>query len=416
MEVRVLGELEVVGPGEVALDVSGARLRRLVTRLAADADRVVGANELVDAVWGDQTPADPVGALQTLVSRLRRALGSPALVQQAHQGYRLTVAPSDVDVGRFRGLVRQGRGALSAGDPAVARPLLAQALALWRGPALADAEGADYAVALAARLEEERLEALAGRIDADLALGRAPEVVAELQDLTRAYPLREQLIGQLMRALAAAGRGAEALAAYEQLRSTLADALGTDPSPALRDLHLRLLRDDVPDAPARVTAPSRRPTLRPGLTSFLGREDEQARVMGLLGSGRLVTVVGPGGAGKTRISREVGRAWQSEHGGAAVLVELAPVRDDGAVLPAFLGALDLREAHVLERTLEGRRSTDDLSLLLAALEDGPCLLVVDNCEHLLDPISRLVEELLGACPQLRVLATSREPLGIDGES
>jgi hypothetical protein len=159
VEVRVLGELEVVGPGGVAIDVAGSRLRRLVTRLAVDAGHVVTSAELVDAVWGEDPPADPVGALQTLVSRLRRALGNPAVVQQSHQGYRLTVAGDAVDAQRFRRLARQGRDQLAAGDASAARATLGEALAMWRGPALADAEDGDYAVALAARLDEERLEA-----------------------------------------------------------------------------------------------------------------------------------------------------------------------------------------------------------------------------------------------------------------
>ena len=412
MEVRVLGELEVVGPGGVAIDVAGSRLRRLVTRLAVDAGQVVTSAELVDAVWGEDPPADPVGALQTLVSRLRRALSNPAVVQQSHQGYRLTVASDAVDAERFRRLARQGRDLLASGDAATARSTLAEALDLWRGPALADADDAEYAVALAARLDEERLDALAARVDADLALGHAADVVAELEDRTRANPLREQLTGQLMRALAACGRPAEALAAYERLRGTLADTLGTDPSPALRELHVALLREDVPGAPPI----GRRPGLRAGLTSFLGREAETERVLGVLAGSRLATVVGPGGAGKTRLATEVGRAWQAAHGGGASLVELAPVRDESGVLPAFLAALDLREAVVLERTREARRGTDDLSLLVATLSAGPYLLVVDNCEHLLDAAARLVEELLASCPALRVLATSREPLGVDGES
>ena len=134
MEVRVLGELEVVGPGGVAIDVAGSRLRRLVTRLAVDAGHVVPSAELVDAVWGDDPPADPVGALQTLVSRLRRALGNPAVVQQSHQGYRLTVASDAVDAQRFRRLARQGRDQLAAGDAATARTTLADALECGAGP------------------------------------------------------------------------------------------------------------------------------------------------------------------------------------------------------------------------------------------------------------------------------------------
>lgn len=345
MQVGILGPLVVRGrdgPREIA----GARLRRLLVRLAVDPGRAVSAADLVDAIWSDDPPTDPTNALQTLISRLRRALGDADLVQQVHGGYRLSLTQDDVDAFVFSQAARRGRERLAASagsSSAVAGGMLRDALALWRGGALEDPDGAEYAVPVAARLEEERLEAVAARVEADLLAvegdqHRVADLVAELEDLTRAYPLREGFTAQLMRALAAGGRTAEALTAYQRLRETLADTLGTDPSPALRTLHTAMLRDGAATPPS---AHARRGSvLRTGLNSFLGREAEQARLLALLASSRLSTVVGPGGAGKTRLATEVARQWQGQGHGPVWMVELAPVTEPANVLPAFLGALD----------------------------------------------------------------------------
>ena len=289
-----------------------------------------------------------------------------------------------------------------------------EALDLWRGPALADADDGEYAVALAARLDEERLDALAARVDADLALGHAADVVAELEDRTRANPLREQLTGQLMRALAATGRPAEALAAYERLRSTLADTLGTDPSPALRELHLALLREDVPGAQPPI---GRRPGLRAGLTSFLGREAETERVVGVLTGSRLATVVGPGGAGKTRLATEVGRAWQAaarrrriaRRARAGARRERRPAGVPGRPGPA--------RGH---RPRAHPRGAPRHRRLLASGRDAQRRAVPARRRQLRAPARRRrrgsSRTSWRAAPALRVLATSREPLGVDGES
>lgn len=429
MQVGVLGELVVTGD-DGPIRVTGTRLRRLLVRLTVDADRVVPMSELVDAVWPDDPPADTVGAVQTLVSRLRRALGDPGLVQQTHGGYRLAIPLQDTDIDRFRHLARDGSAELATGDAVAARSTLREALSLWRGPALLDADGVEYAAALTARLEQERLDALAARIEADLVAGDTGDttdtrdgtpshnVVPELEDLTHALPLDERFAGLLLRALAAGGRTAEALQAYERVRETLADTLGADPGPALQELHLALLRSELAPPAGRGVSPTggaRRSHLRVGLTSFLGRERDLARVSERLEIGRLVTVLGPGGAGKTRLSQEVARQWDAD-GRAVAIIELAPVTEPAAVVQAFLTALDVREAHVMDRARETRRRADEMDLLVAALDEAETLVVVDNCEHLLDVTARLVEDLLTAVPGLRVLATSREPLGVDGEA
>lgn len=413
MQVAILGPVEA-REGTRVLPVTGVRLRRLLLRLAVEAARTVSPSELVDAVWGEDPPAEVPNALQSLVSRLRRALADAGSVQQVPGGYRLAVGAHDVDAHRFTQLATSGRRALAAGDPVRAFADLQAALELWRGQALVEADGAEYAIGLATRWEQQRVDAVADRIDADLALGRAADVVAELEQLVDAHPLRERFAGQLMAALTASGRPAEALAAYERLRSYLADQLGTDPSPALQQQHLALLRADSEEPRARAGA-TRRTNLRTELTTFIGRDDEMKRVDELVATGRLTTIVGPGGAGKTRLSSRVAATWVDRMPDGVWFVELAPVTDEVDIAPTVLGSLGLRENALLERRPE-RRSRDARERLLDALADARCLLVVDNCEHLVEGVAALVDTLLARCPSLRVLTTSREPLGIAGES
>ncbi|MBF9134428.1 AfsR/SARP family transcriptional regulator, partial [Plantactinospora sp. S1510] len=240
MQIAMLGPLEVTADAGVPVPVTGARLRRLLILLALDADRVVDTGRLIDGLWEDEPPAGAANALQALVSRLRRTV--PDVPIESHPtGYRLAVEPAAVDVSRFEQLVGTGR-ALLRSDPPGAATALADALDLWRGPALADVADAAFARGPAARLDELRLSAVEQRIDARLASGEAAALVPELHALVRAHPVRERFAGQLIRALRAANRPAEALAAYAWLRSTLAETLGTEPAPELAALHLELLR------------------------------------------------------------------------------------------------------------------------------------------------------------------------------
>jgi DNA-binding SARP family transcriptional activator len=299
MIVGVLGPLEVEGDGR---RVSGGRLRALLARLALDAGRPVTTGRLVDAVWEEDLPADQVHALQSLVSRLRRALGDGALAA-APGGYRLD---AEVDAQRFERLAAEGHVALAAADHERAARLLREALALWRGPALADLTDYRFAAAAAAQLEDLRLAATADRVEADLALGRGDRLVGELEALCADHPLHERLAGQLIAALYAAGRQADALAAYERVRTRLSEELGVPPSPELQAAHLAVLRGEA-------AAPPPRPTVRSNLpaevTSFVGREPEIEQIGALLERSRLVTLVGPGGAGKTRLAREAVGRW-----------------------------------------------------------------------------------------------------------
>jgi len=399
VQIALLGPLEVRDDNGTPVAVSGARLRDLIARLALAGGRPVNTAALVDAVWADEPPADAANALQTLVSRARRAIGDPGAIEQSAAGYRLVIAPDDVDACRFEGLVVEGR--------------TAEALGLWRGPALTDI--GTFAEADARRLHELRLDATVTHLTGEIDAGRAASHVAELETLTADHPLHEKLAGLLMRALATTGRQADALHAYEALRARLADELGVDPGPELQAVHLEVLRGEVP--PARSTPARGRTNLRAALTSFVGREDEVARITKALDQYRLVTLVGPGGAGKTRLASEVASGLDSAPDGIW-LAELASVTDPGDVPQAVLGSLGLREVQVLERRLDAAPGSarDALGRLLDTLVDKRALLILDNCEHLIEACARLAETLLAQCPELRVLTTSREPLGLFGEA
>ncbi|GIH28811.1 SARP family transcriptional regulator [Acrocarpospora phusangensis] len=424
----------MVAGGEVTT-IGGARLRALLVRLALDAGRVVTLDQLAHALWGDAAPADRANALQSLVSRLRRALPAAEPLRSAPGGYRLDVPKDDVDLHRFERLAAEGRRGLAEGDPATALALLDDALGLWRGRPLADLAEAPFADAAISRLDEAWLSATEDRIEACLALGSSAEpalgstagsswaagpapgspagiaglagvagltpsspvgLAAEVAELAAEHPLRERLRGLLMRALCAEGRQAEALAGYEEFRRRLADELGVDPGPALQQTYLTVLRG--PATPVRRS----RGNLRTPLTSFVGRDDEIAWIGARLRRDRLVTLVGPGGAGKTRLAVTVAAGLPQ----ATWLVELAPVTDPADVLQAVLGTLG--------PAFNG--DPGSMARLVETLSGAETLLLLDNCEHLVDAVARLADELLGQCPRLRVLATSREPLGIVGET
>lgn len=391
MRFGILGPLDVRTDDGTPLDPGGPRPRALLSLLLLDAGHPVSTQRLTEGLYGAEAPAGAANALQSQISRLRRRLAPHTDIEAVAAGYRLAAPPDSVDAHRFEHLTREGRAALAAGDHARAATLLRDALALWRGPALPDLPDAHSDTT---RLDELRLAAAADRIEADLALGGGPELVPELRSLLADHPLSERLYGQLMRALHASGRPAEALRAYEQARRTLADELGADPSPELAALHLELLRGGGPE----------RQRLPVQLTRFVGRESELARIASLLADGaRLVTLTGPGGAGKTRLAIEAA----GQHTGVC-FVELAPLSDGTQVPYAVLTALGVRE---------GLRTpaTDSTDRLLAALEDRELLLVLDNCEHLVEAAARTASLLLGTCPGVRVLATSRESLQITGE-
>lgn len=424
MDFRILGILEV-GDGGRRVEIGAAKERSLLAELVLHANQIVSRERLVEVVWGDNPPATAAATLNTYVSHLRSALEpgraartQPGLLLTRDPGYLLAVDPERVDALRFERLAGEGRRALAAGDAATAAATLRKGLGLWRGGALADFVYEPFAQAEATRLEELRLSTLEQRIDADLALGRHHDLVAELRRLVDEHPLRERLWSQLMLALYRCGRQSEALRAYSELRKVLAEELGIDPSPALRQLEEDMLQQqpglEAPAAPGHPadaepvpTRPVRPPTNLPSrLTSFVGREDDIAEVERLCAGARLVTLVGAGGVGKTRLAVEVAFRVLDEHPDGVFLVELAPLSDAGGLYQQVLAALGVGEddRHSPPETLAGH------------VADRRMFLVVDNCEHLADACAALVEDLLRAGPGVRILATSREVLRVPVET
>ncbi|MBL1065383.1 BTAD domain-containing putative transcriptional regulator [Streptomyces sp. 7-21] len=424
MRIGVLGPLAVTAKDGRRTEIGGPRVRALLIRLALDAGRPVPAEALAAGLWGDAAPAGQANALQSLVSRLRRALPDAGLVRSVAGGYTLAVPRDAVDALRFEDAAAQARRALAASDAPAAARLLREALQLWRGPALADAGDAPFAAAPARRLAELRLAAREDLAEAELAAGRVTAAVADLEALVTEEPLRERARGLLMRARYATGRQADALAAYEEYRVLLAAELGADPSPGLRELHLALLRGDpalspVPPARAGAAGASRGEVpgnLRAPLTSFVGRDEELRLIGKRLAECRLVTLVGPGGAGKTRLATTAAAAAAGDHPGGVWFTSLAPVTDPSGVPQAVLEALGQRVRHVTQSPVRVPVDRDPLAVLLRELPATPTLLVLDNCEHLIDAVAALADRLLGALPRLRILATSREPLGVPGEA
>ncbi|KEF20366.1 regulator [Streptomyces rimosus] len=433
MRYGILGTAQAHRSDGTPVAIGGPRLRTLLTALALRPGRALTAELLIADVWGPRPPADATGALQALIARLRRSVGREAIAS-VHGGYRLCAVPADVDLHRFEQLADEGARALADSDAVKAAALLDDALALWRGPALADLP---EAAGEAARAERAHLEARRTRLAADVALGRPGQALPALTTLCEDHPLDEPLQALRLRALRAAGRTAEALDAYASVQADIADRLGAAPGPELRSLHMELLREEeavtgeavahgaaAADHPAPAPAP-RRGNLRTRTTSFVGREDDLAVIRADLGVHRLVTLLGPGGAGKTRLSQESAEAAAAAAPGmwpdGVWFAELAPVDDPQTVPEAVLTALGARETVVRTTADELRAAADPttydpMARLAEHCASRRMLLVLDNCEHVIGAAAELADRLLAECPGVTVLATSREPLAVPGEA
>ncbi|MFE9955049.1 BTAD domain-containing putative transcriptional regulator [Micromonospora sp. NPDC005299] len=425
----VLGTVELRVAGRPATPLAPA-VRALLARLVLAAGRVVSADALTDALWGEQPPADATNALQLRVSKLRRALvaagaGGDLLVTRA-PGYQLAVTADAVDAYRFERLLVAARSATTGDGPAAALARFDEALRLWRGPALADAGDAEWALAEVARLEELRLGAVEDRLELLLEAGRQAEAVADLERLVATHPLRERLHRLLMLALYRGGRQADAITAYHALRHRLADELGIDPAPELQALAEAILRQQVPaPAPAAPPAPPaaapagteaaripapwapQRDDLPRRLASIIGRQDDVQRVLDRLREARVVTLTGPGGVGKTTLALEVARHADDALADRVHLVRLAALPSGTDLPETVAGQLGVAA---------GGSGPAATAALVAWLGADRTLLVVDNCEHVIDEAAELVEQLVAACPAVTVLTTSREALAVPGET
>ena len=420
MQFRILGPLEVAdGDGLVSL---AEAQRSLLALLLLSANEIVSADRLIDELWGEEVPESGRAALQVRVSLLRKALcGAGERIATRAPGYLLRVDRDELDLYCFERLVSEADGA----EPAEAAAKLREALGLWRGAPLVDLSYASFAQPAIRRLEELRLAAFEKRIEADLALGRQADLVGELETLVEEHPLCEHLHAQLMLALYRCGRQADALAAYQNARRVLVEQLAIVPSTALRQLEQAILRQEASlDLAATVAggAPlvagvseSSRPgpredrnaphNLPAQVSSFVGRGRQLSELRQLLSRARVITLTGAGGVGKTRLALQLAASMLDGWGDGAWFVDLAPLTDATLVAAKLAGVLGVPEQ-------PGRSLPQSL---IAACRDRQLLVILDNCEHVIGEAANVADQLVRGCPRMIILATSREPLAIEGE-
>jgi predicted ATPase/DNA-binding SARP family transcriptional activator len=390
----MLGPLEVLRDG-VPLRLGGPRTRTLLAALLIEHGRFVSRDRLIDELWADEPPATAENALQVQVAALRRLL--PGRVETRGTAYRLDARPEEIDARRFELAVNEARGLLER-QPGLAAAQLMAALAEWRGPALDGGTLGRIAGAEATRLDEQRRTTRIEWADACLALADNDMVIAELAGLVAEDPTDERLAGRLMLAQYR-GRGASvALATFDRVRDALELELSAAPDTALLELRLAIERHDptLSGPTAGLPAP---------LTRFVGRERELRETVAVLGTSRMLTLTGPGGCGKSRLALELARSMALTRLAEVHLISLATLPPGGSVTRLVADGLDVRE----------RRGEPLVAGIQSRLRNERVLLVFDNCEHVLGTVASLSADLLAAAPGLRILATSREPLGAPGE-
>jgi predicted ATPase/DNA-binding SARP family transcriptional activator len=437
MRFGVLGPIAAWTDEGERVSIPGAKVRALLADLVVHLGEPVSADRLVDDLWGEAPDStNPAGMLSSKASQLRRALaaaepGARALVVSPPPGYVLAVAATAVDAGEFTSLVDEG---MACPDPARAVDLLTRALALWRGPAYGEVADRDFARAAAAVLDEQRLTAQEALARARLALGDHARLADELTPLVDAHPWREDLRLSHVRALYRAGRQPDALASFEVYRRQLVDELGIEPSPEAFALqHAVLVQDPALDAPAphvgtdvgRVDGrpggtagahPHRPPSNVPALRGELvGRDRDIAEVSEELDAGRIVTLVGPGGVGKTTLALAVAHRVAPDLPDGAWFVDLTGVDRVGTAVTAEVLADLIMAALGVRQVADDALSTTSVDRLAAGLGDHRTLIVIDNCEHVVEAAAEVVDRLTRGAPGVTVLATSREALGVAGE-
>ena len=404
--VSVLDVVELHRDGE-CIPVRRGKTTEVLVRLALEAGVMVRTERLIEDLWADQAVGTARNVLQTKVSRLRRALGDPALVTGTSSGYTLEVDPSAVDALEVLRLAEQAAAFRGAGDPSAVLETCTTALALFGGEILSAAGDGDWVIPYRARLEEVRLGLVEDQLAARLDLGASSEVIGELEGLVSEHPLREGLWALLMVALYRDGRQADALATYQRARNRLADELGLDPGRQLQQLEHQILVHDpalgVASSTARGLGPDRPAGNLPSISADLvGRETEVAAIASLLADGRLIEIVGPGGVGKTAVAISVGRRLSSSDGvapGGVWLARLETAATPDDVVDTLVAALNVGgEAALFER-----------------LKSSTAVVILDNCEHVIDAAADLAVRLLDAAPGVRILCTSQVPLDVDGE-
>ena len=407
MQVRILGTLEATSDGHL-LPLGGQKQRTVLAVLAMRLGGVASIDELVEAGWGDDLPANPINTLQYQVAQLRKVVEpdptNPHNLITTKPGYRLDPETVTTDAEQFEASVAAARTAFEDGDHEQAQSLIDDGLGLWRGPALAEFVDREFARTEAERLESERVGAMELQIDISLASGRHAEATPRLAKLTDEHPLREGLWARRVLALYRSGRQSEALRVVQDARDALAE-VGVVPGTELRELEQRILEQDESLAPDEQSWP--RPNNLPAPPNrLIGRDADVAKVQQLLRGGRLVTLSGPGGAGKTRLALAVGQVMLDRYPGGLWFAPLDGL-EDGSLLAAEVGrAIGMRE--------NPERSVFDT--LVDHLGPEPTLLLLDNCEHLVEPVADFVDELLARCGQLTMLATSQVTLETVGET